>query len=151
MLARRRLLQLSIYDMLLLTTAVTAMLVSYGALAPRALVYTTGFVGGLVGTAIALNRREPRLWEALCLGTAFGIAGGYLAAFVIESLYRGVPFESDWKRVFRKGRVPATNYAAVYGGLGGVVASGLSTALTIFKGWVWQQRAEADREAQSEL
>jgi hypothetical protein len=141
MLARRRLFQLSIYDMLLITTAAIAMLVSYGALAPRALVYTSGFIGGLVGTAIALNRREPRLREALCLGAMCGIAGGYLAAYAIEDLHRGIPFESEWKWVFRKGRVPATNYAVIYGFVGGLAASGLSTALCVFKSWVVQQRA----------
>jgi hypothetical protein len=140
MLARRRLFQVSIYDLLLMTTAAVAMLVCYDALAPRGLVYTSGFVGGLAGTAIARNRSVPRVWEALCLGAAFGMAGGYLAAFVIEALYRGVPFESDWKWIFRKGRVPATNYAAMYGLIGGVVASGLSTALSAFKGRVRRQR-----------
>jgi hypothetical protein len=140
MLARRRLFQVSIYDMLLLTTAATAMLVSYEALAPRALVYTGGFVGGLVGTAIALNRVGPRLWEALCLGAAFGIIGGYLAAFAIEALHLGFPFESDWKWQFRRGRVPATEYAIAFGLLGGVAASALSTAHSIFKSWVRQQR-----------
>jgi len=140
MLARRRLLQLSIYDLLRLTTAATAMLVGYGALAPRVLVYTAGFVGGLVGTAVALNRNERRLWEALCLGAAVGIAGGYLAAFVIEALHRGVPFESAWKWHVRRGWVPATQYAVMYGFIGGVAASGLSAALHIFKGWVRQRR-----------
>jgi hypothetical protein len=141
MLSRRRLFQLSIYDLLLLTTAVTAMLVGYGAQAPRALVYTVGFVGGLLGTAIALNRREPRLWEAIILGAAFGVAGGYLAAFGIEALHRGIPYESAWKWHFKKGRrVPATNYAPMYGLIGGVAASGLSTSLCVFKSWVSQQR-----------
>jgi hypothetical protein len=149
MLARRRLFQLSIYDLLLLTTAATAMLVSYGALAPRSLVYTGGFVSGLVGTAVALNRNEPRLWEALCLGAAFGVAGGYFTAFAIEALHRGFPFESEWKWQYHRGRVPATDYAAMYGLLGGIVASGLSTALSTLKGWVRQRRAEANREAQS--
>jgi hypothetical protein len=140
-LSRRRLLQLSIYDLLLLTAALTAMLVSYDALAPRALVYTSGFVGGLVGTAIGLSRNEPRVGEALCLGAACGIVGGYLAAFAIESLHRGFPIESDWKWQFRKGRVPATHFGALYGVVGGVVASGLTIAIEIGKGWVRQQRA----------
>jgi hypothetical protein len=123
------------------------MLVSYGALAPRAVVYTAGFIGGLVGTAIALNRSEPRLWEALCLGAACGLVGGYLAAFAIESLHRGVPYESAWKWQFRRGRVPATSFAIPYGVLGGVAASGLSTALHLFKGWVRQGRErDATRE-----
>ena len=122
MLARRRLFQLSIYDMLLVTTAATAMLVGYGALAPRVLVYTFGFVGGLVRTAIALNRNQPRIWEAIVLAAAFGVAGGYVAAFAIEALYRGLPYESDWKLQFRRGRVPATNSATMYGLIGGVVA-----------------------------
>ena len=72
------------------------------------------------------------------------MAGGYLAAFAIEALYRGVPFESAWKWQFRKGRVPATSYAAVYGLIGGVAASGLSTALDVFKGWVRQQRVRRE-------
>jgi hypothetical protein len=149
--ARRRLFQLSIHDLLLLTAAVTAMLVSYDALAPRALVYTVGFLGGLVGTAIALNRHEPRLWEALCLGAALGVMGGYLAAFAIEALRLGVPFASPWKWQFRIGWVPATNYAAMYGFIGGVAASGFSAAHCIFKSWVTQQRmreaAEKDGES----
>jgi hypothetical protein len=103
-------------------------------------VYTAGFVGGLVGTAIALNRSVPRVWEAICLGAALGILGGYLAAFAIESLHRGFPFESAWKWQFRRGRVPATNFAVVYGVLGGIAASGLSTALHMLKGWVRKQR-----------
>jgi hypothetical protein len=151
MLARRRLFQLSIYDMLLLTTAATAMLVSYGALAPRALVYTGGFVGGLVGTAIALNRKEPRLWESICLGAAFGVAGGYLAAFGIEALRLGVPIASPWKWQFRIGWVPATDYAFMYGLVGGLVASGLSTALHAFKSWVRQQRENAGRDSLSTM
>ena len=128
---------------------VTALLVGYGAQAPRALVYTVGFVGGLFGTVIALNRHEPRLWEAIILGAAFGVVGGYLAAYAIEALYRGVPFESAWNWHFKKGRVPATNYALMYGLIGGVASCVLSTALHIFKSWVRQQRAEADREAQT--
>jgi hypothetical protein len=36
--------------------------------------------------------------------------------------------------------VPATNFAVVYGVLGGIAASGLSTALHMLKGWVRKQR-----------
>jgi hypothetical protein len=80
------------------------------------------------------------------LGAAGGIASGYLAAYAIEALHRGFPFESAWKWQFRKGRVPATNYAAVYGFVGGVIASGLCLALHAFKGRVRQQRAlETDK------
>ena len=144
MLARRRLFQLSIYDMLLVMTAATAMLVCYESLAPRALVYTSGFMGGLVGTALALNRSQPRVFEAICMGVAFGMAGGYVAALAIEALQYGIPFESAWKWQFRKGRVSAMEYAALYGLIGGVAASALSTSLNVFKGWVRQQR---EREA----
>jgi hypothetical protein len=83
------------------------------------------------------------------LAAAFGVAGGYLAAFAIEALHRGFPFESAWKWQFRRGRVPATNYAAVYGLLGGVVASALSTSLDVFKGWARREREDADHESQS--
>jgi hypothetical protein len=96
-----------------------------------------------VGTAIALNRGQPRLWEALLLGAVFGIAGGYLAAYAIEALHRGVPYESAWKWQFRRGRVPATQFAPMYGLIGGIAASGLSTGLHLFKGWV---RTQPERE-----
>jgi len=151
MLARRRLFQLSIYDLLLLTTATTAMLVAYGALAPRVLVYTSGFLGGLAGAALALNRDRPRLWESLCFGAVLGIVGGYVAGFAIEALHRGVPFESAWKWQFRRGRIPATNYAVVYGAIGGVVASVLTTGLVVFKSWVREEREEAERKVRSTM
>jgi hypothetical protein len=146
MLVRRRLFQLSVFDMLLAMTAATAMLVCYGALAPRALVYTAGFVGGLVGTALAMNRGQPRVFEALCLGAAFGMAGGYIGAFAIEALHRGIPFKSAWMWQLSKGRVPATEYAAVYGLIGGVVASVLSSSLRVVRARAAQQRDRAEAE-----
>jgi len=150
MLVRRRLLQLSIFDLLLLTAAVTALLVSYEAMAPRTLVYTCGFIGGLLGAAVSMNRAQPRLWQILLLGTMLGVGAGLLAALAIEALYHGIPFKSNWMWQFRRGRVPATHFGAPIGGLGGFTASALSAALFVFKSLLLRQRAQQKRNAEDE-
>jgi hypothetical protein len=146
MLARRRLFQISLFDILLAMTAVIAMLVSYESLAPRAFIYTFGFVGGLFGTALEMNRNQPRLWHILYLAASFGIGGGYLAALVIDALCHGIPYESPWMWQSRRGRVPTIQYALPFGLLGGSVAGGLSTLLRVFKTWVQQQPMLGDNE-----
>jgi len=45
-----------------------------------------------------------------------------------------------------KGRVPATEYAAVYGLIGGVVASVLSSSLRVVRARAAQQRDRAEAE-----
>jgi hypothetical protein len=122
LLARRRLLQISVFDSILVTTGVIALIVNFQALAPRGFIYTTGFFGGLLGTAVAMNRSVPRWWEILCLGAVVGVAGGWLGAAVIEALYRGV-VESPWHWYAWRGRVAPTNYATGFGATGGLAAS----------------------------
>jgi hypothetical protein len=146
MLARRRLFQLSIFDLLLTTAAVVAMLVSYESRAPRALIYSFGFLGGLAGSAIAMNRAQPKVWQAIGLGGLVGIAAGWLAAFGIEALTLSLPRSSPWKWPYYNGRVPATEFATQLGATGGFVASALATAICVFKSWVVEERAHVETE-----
>ena len=148
MLARRRLLQLSIFDLLLATAAVVAVLVSYESRAPRALIYSFGFLGGLAGGALAMNRAQPKIWQAIGLGVLAGIAAGWLAAFGIEAFTLSLPRSSPWKWPYYNGRVPATEFATRLGATGGFVASALATAICVFKSWVVEQRA---RDAEYEV
>jgi hypothetical protein len=141
MLARRRLFQLSIFDLLLTTAAVVAVLVSYESRAPRALIYSFGFLGGLVGAALAMNRARPKMWEAVVLGVLMGIVAGWSAALGIEALTLSLPRSSPWKWPYYNGRVPATEFASRLGATGGFVSSALATAICVFKSWAAAQRA----------
>lgn len=140
MLARRRLLQLSVFDLFLATTAVVSLLVSYDLRAERAFVYTFGFAGGLMGTAIALNRKQPTWWLVLLLGSLIGVAGGFMGALIIEALHHGLSSMSTWRWHFEKGRRPATKLAIPFGLLGGALASILSTSLRVFRLCAKQER-----------
>jgi hypothetical protein len=141
MLARRRLFQLSIFDLLLTTAAAVAVLVSFESHAPRTLVYSFGFIGGLAGSAVAMNRTQPRVWEAVGLGVLIGIAAGWLAAFGIEAMTLSLSRSSPWKWPYHNGRVPATRFATQLGATGGFMASALATSICVFKSWAHEQRA----------
>jgi hypothetical protein len=142
MLARRRLLQLSVFDLLLATTAAIALLVSYDLRAESAFVYTFGFAGGLVGTAIALNAKQPRWWLVFLLGSLLGIVAGYVGAQVIEALNLRST-SPTWRWRFEKGQPPVVTLAIPYGLAGGVIASILSTALHVFRSWIREARQRA--------
>jgi hypothetical protein len=145
MLARRRLLQLSVFDLLLATTAAIALLVSYDLRAENAFVYTFGFAGGIFGTAIALNAGRPRWWFVLFLGSLFGIAAGYAGTQVIEALNLRSTSPA-WRWRFEKGQPPVVTLAIPYGLLGGLVASILSTSLHVFRSWLRQARQRAGQD-----
>jgi hypothetical protein len=141
MLARRRLFQLSIFDLLLTTAAAVAVLVSFESHAPGALIYSFGFLGGLVGAALAMNRAQPKVWQTVGLGGLIGIVAGWLTAFGIEALTLSLPRSSPWKWPYYSGRVPATEFATRLGATGGFVSSALATAICVFRSWVAEQRA----------
>jgi hypothetical protein len=111
---------------------VIALIVTYQSLAPRAFVYTAGFLGGLIGAAIALSRKQPRISEVFFFGILTGIAAGWIGALVIEALRHRYLFATPWIwEQSPQGRVPATRYASVIAGIGGAVASGLYATLSL--------------------
>ena len=120
---RRRLFQVSVFDLLLAMTAVIALLVNHQASAPRALIYTAGFFGGLNGTAIAMNGKQPRVWQVFLLGSLVGIGAGWVAAIYVEVLSRGYLFNSGLRWHSPRPRVSALQFATPFGIAGGLVAS----------------------------
>jgi hypothetical protein len=135
-LPRRRLLQVSVLELFLGTTSVVALLVCCQAFAPFAIVYTAGFIGGLLGTAIGMNRREPRLWEMLCIGGLVGVCVGWIAAIVIGALPIGFPLTRAWRFFWRRNPVTRTIVVDITTELaltGGLVATALYASLAILK------------------
>ena len=131
-LPQRRLLQNSVLDLLLAMAAVTALIVTYQSLAPRAFIYTASFLGGLCGAAFALSRKQPRACEVICVGILFGVSASWIGALVIEALRHRMLFESPWIwEQSPRGRTPATRYATVIGAVGGAFASGLYATLLL--------------------
>jgi hypothetical protein len=135
-LPRRRLLQVSVLELFLGTTSVIALLVCCQAFAPFAIVYTAGFIGGLLGTAIGLNRREPRVWELLCLGGLVGIGVGWIAAICIGALPIGFPLTRAWRFFWIRNPLTRANVVDMTTELaltGSLVATALYASLVILK------------------
>jgi hypothetical protein len=135
-LPQRRLLQNSVVDLMLATAVVVALIITHQSLAPRAFVYTGGFLGGLLGAAIGLSRPEPRVRDVAFAGLVVGITVAWVGALLIEALRHGMLIYTPWfTQESHRGRIPATNYTMLFGAIGGLVGSALYTALLTVKSW----------------
>lgn len=140
-LPHRRLLQISIFDLFLATTAVIALLVSYQASAPRAIVYTSGYIGGLFGTAIAMSRRAPRTWQVLVLGGFVGVCIGWVATMCIGALPVGLPFSRGWQFYWQANPIRRRNVVDITTELslaGALAASVLYATTAALKTWAYK-------------
>ena len=137
---RRRVWQISLFEMLLATTAVIAIVICVQAAVPPAFAYTVGFAGGLLGSAAAMCLPKRSAWGLAMAGGLAGVVAALAGMYAFEGFLPTDPRLTKLYGTTRLERIEALlGLAASRGAIGGLVGTVLYSVIAALNEWARRQ------------